>query len=281
MTVEKLKDFFEFSLFEKNRTNGLCKLCRRNYKDQHGIYSNFVKHLKRKHPVDYEKSFSIHKDNNDDDSIFEGINSTNDQQASMDFTLMNSKQNRVNYSIAKNLIIKCNLPLSLIENSAFREFIKECYSKWQPISTRRLKANIICSINKRIHEKICETLQKIDSLTLTIDTWSDRRGRGFLGITCHFIDDRMIPQAFLIDFIRLKSPHTSVNIQRSTEYVLDSFNIKEKVYRIITDNASVMIKAYKFGLFVTDDNNDDNEEDDDDGADDNESILDNSNSNGK
>ncbi|CAF4784409.1 unnamed protein product, partial [Rotaria sp. Silwood1] len=99
-----------------------------------------------------------------------------------------------------------------------------------------------------IQTTICEALGKVSDVTLTIDAWSDRRGRGFLGITCHFLDDRMLPQAFLIDFVRMKSPHTSDNIQQLTEYVLERYNIKEKVYRIITDNASTMIKAYKFGL---------------------------------
>ncbi|CAF4105559.1 unnamed protein product [Rotaria sp. Silwood2] len=152
--------------------------------------------------------------------------------------------------MATNLIIKCNLPLSLVENPAFREFMKECYPKWQPISTKKLKSDIISSFKTRIHKIICDTLEIVNDLTLTIDAWSHRRGRSFLGITCHFIDNKMVPQAFLIDFVRMKSPHTSDNIQRLTENVLDRFNIKEKVFRIITDNASSMIKAYRFGLAV-------------------------------
>ena len=47
--ARKLNAYFEFSLADKNRTNGLCKLCHRNYKDLRGIHSNFLKHLKRKH----------------------------------------------------------------------------------------------------------------------------------------------------------------------------------------------------------------------------------------
>ncbi|CAF1239913.1 unnamed protein product [Rotaria sordida] len=58
----------------------------------------------------------------------------------------------------------------------------------------------------------------------------------------------MSPQAYLIDFLRFKSPHTSENIQHMTEEVLERFDMKKKVFRIITDNASSMIKAYKFGL---------------------------------
>ena len=39
----------------------------------------------------------------------------------------------------------------------------------------------------------------------------------------------MIPQAYLINFIRLKSLHTTENIQQLTEDVLERFNIKKKI----------------------------------------------------
>ncbi|CAF5064254.1 unnamed protein product, partial [Rotaria sp. Silwood1] len=96
------------------------------------------------------------------------------------------------------------------------------------------------------------TLNDTKFVTLTVDGWSDRRGRSFIGVTCHFINYKCEPQAFLIDFVRLKGPHTGENIHRITEFILDRYNLKEKVYKIVTDNASSMIKAYKFGLSVDD-----------------------------
>lgn len=245
MASSKLKRYFEFSSVEKNRMNGLCKLCHRNYKDLNGIYSNFLKHLKRKHLCEYQESFV-----RSDDDLSDDIDNTKDHPTSNDSPHVDSKQSRIGLSITKNLIVKCNLPFSIIENPAFREFIKECYPKWQPISAKKLKSDITTSFKTRIDRVIGDALERVHSLTLTIDCWSDRRSRGFLGITGHFIDEQMLPQAYLIDFVRLKSPHTGENIQRATEYVLDRFNIREKVYRIITDNAASMIKAYQFGLVV-------------------------------
>ncbi|CAF1329477.1 unnamed protein product [Rotaria magnacalcarata] len=177
MVGESWREYFEFSSAEKNRTNGLCKLCNRNYKDQNGIFSNFLKHLKRVHPNEYCRIFNL-----EEEFISEGKHANDDDSTATASTT--------------------------------------------------------------------ETLNKVNHVTLTIDGWSDRRCRSFLGITCHFIDDKMIPQAYLIDFVRLKSPHTGENIQQLTEDVLDEFEIKEKVFKIITDNASSMIKAYKFGLLV-------------------------------
>lgn len=55
----------------------------------------------------------------------------------------------------------------------------------------------------------------------------------------------MTPQTFLLDFLRIKSLHTVLNIEHLTEDVLEKFNIKEKekIYKIIKDNASNMIKV--------------------------------------
>ncbi len=58
MVAERSTKFFEFSLLESNRINGLCKCCKNNYKDENGIYSNFIKHLKRVHPREYDQIFA-------------------------------------------------------------------------------------------------------------------------------------------------------------------------------------------------------------------------------
>jgi hypothetical protein len=261
MARENWRRYFDFSPFDKNRTNGLCRLCNRNYKDQNGIFSNFLKHLKRIHPFEYDQIFA----RDEYECLTEENNVFGDDRAAAaaDLTSTKYKQSRILFSLTKNLIIRCNLPLNLVENRAFRDFMKECNFKFEPVSTKKLKHDIIPSLMNKVLKTIHETLNSIHHVTLTIDVWSDRRCRSFLGITCHFIDNKMMPQAYLIDFLRFKSPHTSENIQQLTEAVLERFNIKDKVFKIITDNASSMIKAYKFGLCVDEENDDDDDVRDD------------------
>ena len=246
MTTERLKQYFEFSSIDKNRVNGLCKLCQQNYKDRMGIHSNFWKHLKRKHSSVYERFSKASDDNRTEDLISEtDVNSLTSSSSSAKL-----KQRRIETAIAKCLIVKCNLPLSLVENLAFREFMKECNVKWSPISSKKLKKDLIATFKETVDNSIRQTLDSTEHVTLTVDGWSDRRCRSFLGVTCHFINRKMEPESYLIDLVRLKSPHTGENIHHATECVLDRFSLKEKVYRIVTDNASSMVKAYKFGLSV-------------------------------
>ncbi|CAF2218019.1 unnamed protein product, partial [Rotaria magnacalcarata] len=185
---------------------------------------------------------------NEHEYFTEDRNGIEDGHEPIDLTNIKEKENRIILSITKNLIIRCNLPLNLVEKPAFRDFMKECSLKYRPVSAKRLKHDIIPSLKSIVLTRIHEKLDTTDHVTLTVDIWSDRRCRSFIGITCHFIDQNINPQAYLIDFLRLKSFHTSENIQQMTDEVLERFNIKKKVFRIVTDNASSMIKAYKFGL---------------------------------
>ncbi|CAF2019130.1 unnamed protein product [Rotaria magnacalcarata] len=245
MASEKGSHFFNFSSLDKNRSNGYCKLCHKNYKDRNGGYSNFIKHLKRIHPLEYERISS-----SDSACLSEETNVVTDDRGTTDTTTNKSRQNEFALSITKNFIIKCGLPLNIVEHAGFRDFLKDCHLKYEPVSSKKLKNAVIPSLKSNVLKKIHETINNTYDLTLTIDVWSDRRCRSYLGITYHVIDEKMVPQAYLIDFTRFKSPHTGENILHLTEDVLNRFNTKEKVFKIITDNASSMVKAYKFGLFA-------------------------------
>ena len=248
MAGERWKQYFNFTEADNNRTNGHCKICNQDYKDKSGIFSNFLKHMKRKHSREYDQVVV-----NQDECSADNIIHENEGQQSSDLASCKSKQIRINASIAKHLIVKCNLPLSIVENNAFRDFLKESSIKWYPTSAKALKQGPLRSLSEKVLKTIHDILESVDHLTLTVDGWSDRKCRSFLGITSHFVNETMEPRSYLLDFVRLKSPHTGENIHQVTESILDQFNIKEKVYRVVTDNASSMIKAYKFGLAVNDD----------------------------
>ena len=88
-----------------------------------------------------------------------------------------------------------------------------------------MKHAIIHSLKNNVLKTIHEVLNSTNDLGLIIDDWADRRCRSYLGITCHFIDNRMMPQAYLIDFLCLKAPRNAESILRLTQDVLNRFNI--------------------------------------------------------
>ncbi|CAF1497694.1 unnamed protein product, partial [Adineta steineri] len=223
---------------------GLCKSCKKRNTDQTGIYSNFNKHLKRAHLSEYKQFLGRETEHSYDDLE---INNYNRKAYLPD---VQEKQNHLHLSIAKNLIVKCKLPFSFVESTGVRSFMKDTNIKYNPVSSRKIKHTIIPIFTNDLFRKISDTLNEISYVSLTIDGRSDRRCRSFLGVTAHSIDNKMMPQAYLLDFIRFKSPHSGEHIYELTENVLERFNIKDKVFKIITDNAANMLNAYKSGLFT-------------------------------
>ncbi|CAF2140723.1 unnamed protein product [Rotaria magnacalcarata] len=160
---------------------------------------------------------------------------------------------KINQTILKELIVKCNLPPTLVEHVGFRNFLKTIAPKWKPTSSRYFTKTLLPTLMSTSQDKIRSLLDSIDHLSITVDVWTDRRGRSFIGVTGHFLDLNFAPLALLLDFSRLKGSHTGENIHLVTDEILGNLKVRNKVYRIITDNAASMVKAYKFGLTVNDD----------------------------
>ena len=93
-----------------------------------------LKHIKRKHSAEDDKIFMEQDEVLSEEGMVE-----NDDQPTTELSTNKTKQNRINVAIVKNLIIKCNLSVYLVENNSFRDFMKECNIKWNPVSAKKSK----------------------------------------------------------------------------------------------------------------------------------------------
>ena len=58
---------------------------------------------------------------------------------------------------------------------------------------------IICT-SQRLSIYIKEELNKAKTVCVTVDEWTDKHMKSFLGITAHFIDDNWEYKSLLFDF---------------------------------------------------------------------------------
>lgn len=110
------------------------------------------------------------------------------------------------------------------------------------------------TVNRRLSElasemdiKIKNKLEKAKTVSVTVDIWTDRCMRGFLGVTAHFIDmDASNPtlQSLLLKCERFTGSHTGERIHDKFEEICEIFNIKHKLDYIVCDNAANMKKAF-------------------------------------
>ena len=91
-------------------------------------------------------------------------------------------------------------------------------------------------------------LENADSVSVTVDIWSDRQMRGFFGVTVHWLmtsaDDSLSLKSALLACSRFKGSHTGERICEEFQQVCEDFKLRKKLDHIICDNAANMKKAF-------------------------------------
>jgi len=162
------------------------------------------------------------------------------------YSLSHPQQKAISNAILSDLIIDCNFPLSIVENKSFRHFLAVLDSKYTPVCRRTLTTKTESLAEER-RSKLKTQLSNTDHVSVTVDIWSDRKMRGFLGVTVHWMErdaERVQLKTNLLACNRFKGSHTAERICDQFEAICDEYNIKAKLDYIISDNAANMRKAF-------------------------------------
>ncbi len=82
-----------------------------------------------------------------------------------------------------------------------------------------------------------------NTINVTTDLWTSRRNDSYISVTISWLDQEMKLYEALIDVKLLPSPHTSENIKKCLENILEEWNLKEKCFAATTDNAANIKKV--------------------------------------
>ena len=173
------------------------------------------------------------------------------------YSSSHSQQKAITAALIEDLIVKCNLPLSLVENEHFRHFLSVVDSRYTPPS-RSTVASQLANMAEKVEQQIGDSLDSVKSVNLTLDIWSDRTMRSYLGITAHYVaPGKSELCSSLLSCGRFSGSHTGERIAVEVESTLDQYHIKQKVDHVITDNAANMRKAMTITFSNIEDNADD------------------------
>lgn len=138
-------------------------------------------------------------------------------------------------------------PLSLVEGEAFIDMIEyacqgfKCPSRWW-FTTQLEKAY------QRGLDDLKENLKRRSSkITLTTDAWTSICTEAYLGVTCHYINEKWEMVSFVLCTLPLDDRHTGDNIALWIEEVAEKFNLslRDDVQAIVHDNAANVVKALR------------------------------------
>jgi hypothetical protein len=130
-------------------------------------------------------------------------------------------------------------PFNIVSHHYLRVFLNDFQPQFKLISRNTLRADCV-----RIYEEeqvlLYQKLGMLDCrVSFTSDLWtSNTRDRGFLAITCHFIDDSWKLRKRIITFTPLPSPHTGHHIAQAIFEKLVLWNLDKKAFCLVLDNAT-------------------------------------------
>jgi len=135
------------------------------------------------------------------------------------------------------------LPLSIVDNVSFKNFMNDADPKYAPVSRRNITRTFLPALEKRIISKLKEICCKVNHVSLTLDLWTDRRMRSYFGITLHaIIHDEY--KSFLLSFEQIQGKHSADKLAAEFDRVIQLYNLNDKIVRLITDNASNNLAAF-------------------------------------
>ena len=139
------------------------------------------------------------------------------------------------------------LPLSVVESKYFRNLMEKANPKYQVPCRKHFTSKLIHEKLSQVRSNIISELKSTENICLTINLWSNRQMRAFLGITGHYIINWKL-NSIMLACSRFKGKHTADKIQQEYEETVSCFEIGHKVSNIVTDNAANMVKAFNFSI---------------------------------
>ena len=115
--------------------------------------------------------------------------------------------------------------------------------KYTPISRRNITRSYLPGLHKKCMSKLQAICDRSNYASLTLDIWSDRRLRSYFGITFRtIINDEC--KSFLISFERLPGKYSADKMTAEFDRVIQLYNLKDKMVRLVTDNATNNLAAF-------------------------------------
>uniref|UniRef100_H2Z2I2 DUF659 domain-containing protein n=1 Tax=Ciona savignyi TaxID=51511 RepID=H2Z2I2_CIOSA len=138
------------------------------------------------------------------------------------------------------------MPIHIVESKGFVDFLKVVNPRYKPMSQITVRKRVLLN-SEALKQRIIGLLSTCGVVNITLDIWSDRQLRAFLGVTAHFIDDSN--GSFKLCSVNLETQrfngrHSGENFATAFETVLHEYSIKNKINYVINDNAAKMKRAF-------------------------------------
>ncbi|XP_030757697.1 uncharacterized protein LOC115883472 isoform X2 [Sitophilus oryzae] len=256
---------------DANHIQAECKMClpkRKIIKGSLLITTNFLKHMKNKHP-EQNNEYNAYKqkkkriNEGKKRNYAEGIESASSSSTtvSLSKSKVPLKQGQISFRQTKitqktfderivRFIVETMSPISLVSHESFVRIFEGMDVK---VMNRFAAIQKIDGHYKEMINKIIGQLSICNYVCTTADIWSSKK-RSFLGVTCHWIDQDLSRQSVALACRRFEGTHSFDKIGELLDEIHRGYNLDNtKILATVTDNGSNFVKCFKeFGIHILD-----------------------------
>ncbi len=120
------------------------------------------------------------------------------------------------------------LPASVVDSANFRAFLRTLDPCYTVPSRQYFTHALLRQKSQYVTSALRSQLQQAQAVSLTIDLWSNRQIKGFIGITGHFVLDWTM-HSVMLSCSRFCRRHTAENIAQQVEETLSCIDIGDKI----------------------------------------------------
>lgn len=104
-----------------------------------------------------------------------------------------------------NFVAEDLIPLSLVESTRFQKFVSILKPQYQMPSRKHLARVLLKKKYDTVKSNLLDQLQKIKYINVTVDLWSNRQMKSYLGMTGHYIiSDQWTLESVMLGCNRIK-----------------------------------------------------------------------------
>ncbi|XP_021004027.1 zinc finger BED domain-containing protein 4-like [Parasteatoda tepidariorum] len=134
-------------------------------------------------------------------------------------------------------------PFSIVEDEGFKSFVKALNPNYNLPNRKTISGTWLPAKFEECSYIIHEKMKDVDSMCLTIDSWTSRNNESYLAVTGHFIDIDFDLKTVLLGCKKYDDSHTASHLAMRIKDLTDAFNVSNKILVCVTDNATNMKNA--------------------------------------
>jgi len=142
-------------------------------------------------------------------------------------------------------IIHFVLPLYILQNRYFREFVYACEPGFR-IPCIKTAKELIHEVYNWSYDQLSSLLRSsVTSIHLTTDLWTAKYRHDYLGVTVTWLSSDFKFQEALLSCEHLPYPHTGEVISEELFRIICEWRLETMVFTITTDNGANMVKGIR------------------------------------